>query len=162
MELTKIFVAIAITFAITITLAMKSIVVTEEKQPASNLINGGGSSSSTFQPSSQNEPKPMPSKRVSRFLQDKARNPRAADHCRKDQEVCHVQGGNNTTCCNNKCVDLVTDGHNCGACRNKCKFTQVCCRGECVYISMDKRHCGACNHRCKPGEYCVYGMCNYA
>ncbi|XVF57502.1 hypothetical protein PTKIN_Ptkin06aG0210500 [Pterospermum kingtungense] len=105
----------------------------------------------------------VPTKRVSRFLQQQARNPRAADHCHKDEEVCYLQSnGYNSTCCNNKCVDLATDDHNCGACKNKCKFTQVCCRGECVYTSFDKRHCGACNHRCDPGEYCVYGMCNYA
>ncbi|XVE80425.1 hypothetical protein DITRI_Ditri14bG0138500 [Diplodiscus trichospermus] len=154
MEIIKIIVTIAVTFAITIALAMKSIGFAEEKPASSNLIDA----STTF-PEAQ--PLSMPSKRVSRFLQQ-AKNPRAADHCNKDEEVCYVQGGNNSTCCNNKCVDLVTDNNNCGACKRKCKFTEVCCRGECINISFDKRHCGACNHRCKPGEYCVYGMCNYA
>ncbi|XVF03815.1 hypothetical protein REPUB_Repub05bG0025500 [Reevesia pubescens] len=158
MELTMIIVTIALTFAMTIALSMKSIgVVAEDQMPP--LINPFDSST-TFPNADQ--PLTLPSKRVSRFLQQEARNPRAADHCHKDEEVCYLQGGYNPTCCNNKCVDLATDDKNCGACKRKCKFTQVCCRGECVNISFDKRHCGACNHRCNPGEYCVYGMCNYA
>ncbi|KAK8622932.1 hypothetical protein V6N13_117829 [Hibiscus sabdariffa] len=104
-------------------------------------------------------PKPSDFRRVSRFVQQ---NPRVADHCHKDEEVCYIQDGATSTCCNNKCVFLATDNQNCGACKRKCKFTQVCCRGECVETAFDKRHCGACNHRCNPGEYCVYGMCNYA
>ncbi|KAB2032951.1 hypothetical protein ES319_D05G414300v1 [Gossypium barbadense] len=99
---------------------------------------------------------PLPSTRVSRFLQ--ANNPRAANHCKNNEGIC----GATSTCCNNKCVDLVTDSNNCGACHNKCKYTEVCCRGECVNVSFDKRHCGGCNHRCASNEYCVYGMCNYA
>ncbi|XVE50698.1 hypothetical protein DITRI_Ditri01bG0184200 [Diplodiscus trichospermus] len=150
MELTKIILTIALTIAMTIALAMKNTAAAEEKPPLA-----------TFPKASQ-PLQPMASKRVSRFLQQGTRNPRAADHCHKDEEVCYVQGGQNPTCCNNKCVDLATDNHNCGACKRKCRFTEVCCRGECVYLSFDKRHCGACNHRCNPGEYCVYGMCNYA
>ncbi|KAK4275443.1 hypothetical protein QN277_018525 [Acacia crassicarpa] len=123
----------------------------------------------------------LPSKKVSRFLAAsnngngngyggyRPKNPNAADHCRKDNEVCYyIEEGNynnyykNSTCCNNKCVDLEYDDKNCGACKNKCKFTQTCCRGQCVELAFDKRHCGACNHRCEKGEFCVYGMCNYA
>ncbi|XP_039013716.1 stigma-specific STIG1-like protein 1 [Hibiscus syriacus] len=103
---------------------------------------------------------PLPSTRVSRFLQ--AANPRAVQHCRKNGEVCTVQGSATSTCCGNKCMDLATDDNNCGACNMKCKYREVCCRGECVDIAYDKRNCGACNHRCQPGEFCVYGMCNYA
>ncbi|XP_028760308.1 stigma-specific STIG1-like protein 1 [Neltuma alba] len=110
--------------------------------------------------------KALPSKRVSRFLATNndvtVRNPNAADHCHKDHEVCYLLEGKNSTCCNNKCVDLHYDNKNCGACKNKCKFTQTCCRGQCVELAFDKRHCGACNHRCEKGEFCVYGMCNYA
>lgn len=158
MELIKVIVTIALTFAITIALAMKSISVVEEKPSSVNdLID----SSTTF-PKAADQPLQLPSKRGSRFLKQEAKNPRASDHCNKDEEVCFVQGGYNSTCCNNKCVNLVSDSNNCGACKNKCKFTEVCCRGECVNISFDKRHCGACNDRCKPGEFCVYGMCNYA
>ncbi|XVF70721.1 hypothetical protein PTKIN_Ptkin11bG0185300 [Pterospermum kingtungense] len=155
MEIIKIIVTIALTFAITIALVMKSIGVVEEKPPPANP-------STTFPKADHNQPLQLPSKRVSRFLQQGARNPRAADHCHKDNEVCYVQGGHNSTCCNNKCVNLVTDSNNCGACKNKCKFTAVCCRGKCVNTSFDKRHCGACNHRCEKGQYCVYGMCGYA
>lgn len=106
----------------------------------------------------------LPSKKVSRFLAAnvKPRNPNAADHCHKDHEVCYLVEGKNSTCCNNKCVELAYDDKNCGACKNKCKFTQTCCRGQCVELAYDKRHCGACNNRCAEGEYCVYGMCNYA
>lgn len=104
----------------------------------------------------------LPSKRMNRFLAEDNKNPRAADHCNKDYQVCSYIGGYNTTCCNNKCVDLAYDNKNCGVCKNKCKYTQTCCRGECVNVAYDKRHCGKCNNRCRTGEYCVYSMCNYA
>nr|XP_043618817.1 stigma-specific STIG1-like protein 1 [Erigeron canadensis] len=101
-------------------------------------------------------------KRVSRFLAEN-KNPRAADHCKKDDEICYIlEGGKNLTCCNNKCMDLSEDKHNCGACKNKCKFTSSCCRGECVNLAYDKRHCGVCGNKCMPGGYCIYGLCNYA
>ncbi|XP_074348358.1 uncharacterized protein LOC141687097 [Apium graveolens] len=102
----------------------------------------------------------MPFKRVNRFLAEE-KNPRAADHCNKDNEVCTLQG-TNSTCCNNKCMDLSSDNKNCGACKNKCKYTETCCRGECVDVTYDKRHCGECNNRCSPGGYCIYGLCDYA
>ncbi|KAL4269548.1 hypothetical protein GQ457_HM000280 [Hibiscus cannabinus] len=148
MELTKIIVTIAIMIA----LATETTGADTERNP-------------TLVPSTTGPPllpKPSGFKRVSRFFQQGVGNPRAADHCNKDEEVCYIQDGVASTCCNNKCVFLATDNHNCGACKRKCKFTQVCCRGECVDIAFDKRHCGACNHRCNPDEYCVYGMCNYA
>ncbi|XP_050112537.1 stigma-specific STIG1-like protein 1 [Malus sylvestris] len=109
----------------------------------------------------------LPSKRVSRFLAEKDlvdRNPRAADHCHKDNEVCAYTppGYKNSTCCNNKCIDLSEDKHNCGACKQKCKYTESCCRGGCVDTNYDKRHCGQCNSPCKLGQFCVYGLCNYA
>ncbi|XP_076929322.1 stigma-specific STIG1-like protein 3 [Bidens hawaiensis] len=104
--------------------------------------------------------KPIP-KRVSRFLAEN-QNPRATDHCKKDDEICYVLEGKNSTCCNNKCMDLSEDKHNCGACKNKCKFTNSCCGGECVNLAYDKRHCGSCGNKCMPGGYCIYGLCNYA
>ncbi|KAK9057184.1 hypothetical protein SSX86_024551 [Deinandra increscens subsp. villosa] len=104
--------------------------------------------------------KPFP-KRVSRFLAEN-NNPRAADHCKKDDEICFALEGKNSTCCNNKCMDLSEDKHNCGACKNKCKFTSSCCRGECVNLAYDKRHCGSCGNKCMPAGYCIYGLCNYA
>ena len=103
---------------------------------------------------------PFP-KRVSRFLAEN-KNPRGADHCKKDDEICYILEGKNSTCCNNKCMDLSEDKHNCGACKNKCKFTSSCCRGECVNLAYDKRHCGSCGNKCMPGGYCIYGLCNYA
>ncbi|KAM0063749.1 putative stigma-specific protein Stig1 [Helianthus debilis subsp. tardiflorus] len=103
---------------------------------------------------------PFP-KRVSRFLAEN-KNPRAADHCNKDDEICYILEGKNSTCCNNKCMDLSEDKHNCGRCKKKCKFTNSCCRGECVNLAYDKRHCGSCGNKCMPGGYCIYGLCNYA
>ncbi|GMJ15997.1 hypothetical protein like AT5G55110 [Hibiscus trionum] len=100
---------------------------------------------------------PLPSRRVSRFLQ--ANNPRAAARCQNNGEVCT---GTTSTCCSNSCVDLTTDNNNCGKCGRMCKYREACCGGKCVDIVFDKRHCGACYHRCEPGHYCVYGMCNYA
>ncbi|XP_021906021.1 stigma-specific STIG1-like protein 1 [Carica papaya] len=156
----KIVVTIAITVAVTISVTMMSVGQVDNDQIHQRSSN------------MQNEMKKLSAmadavpKRVSRFLKEtkKPRNPNAADHCHKDPQVCHVQSGGvgNSTCCNNKCLDLSIDKHNCGACKNKCKFMEECCRGQCVNLSFDKRHCGFCNHRCKDGEYCVYGMCNYA
>ncbi|KAK9077561.1 hypothetical protein SSX86_005898 [Deinandra increscens subsp. villosa] len=119
--------------------------------------------STTAPPSPTSVTKPFPARRPSRFLAEKERNPRAADHCHKDDEICYVlEAGKNTTCCNNKCMDLSEDKHNCGACKKKCKFTNACCRGECVNVAYDKRHCGSCGNKCMPGGYCIYGLCNYA
>ncbi|GAA0156861.1 hypothetical protein LIER_14250 [Lithospermum erythrorhizon] len=100
---------------------------------------------------------------MSRFLAEKERNPRVADHCNKDNEICSIiLEGKTSTCCNNKCMDLYNDNKNCGACKKKCKFAESCCRGECVNLSMDKRHCGSCNNRCMTGGFCIYGICDYA
>ncbi|KAL8037159.1 hypothetical protein ABFX02_11G022200 [Erythranthe guttata] len=113
-------------------------------------------------PSQRIKPAASAAKRVGRFLQQNE-NPRAADHCNKDEEICsQISEGRNTTCCNNKCMDLHFDENNCGACKNKCAFTESCCRGKCVNLAFDKRHCGACNKRCMTGGFCIYGMCDYA
>ncbi|OVA09769.1 Stigma-specific protein Stig1 [Macleaya cordata] len=102
-------------------------------------------------------------KRISRFLAQGNRNPRAASHCNKDSSVCYAEGSPGSTCCNNKCVDLYTDNDNCGTCKKKCKFyTEACCNGKCVNLSYDKRHCGRCNNRCMTGGFCLYGICDYA
>ncbi|KAI3786645.1 hypothetical protein L1987_40478 [Smallanthus sonchifolius] len=118
----------------------------------------------TLTPTGDNQeitPPVVSPKRVSRFLAEN-KNPRAADHCKKDKEICYILEGKNSTCCNNKCMDLSEDKHNCGACKNKCKFTKSCCRGECVNLAYDKSHCGSCGNKCMPGGYCIYGLCNYA
>ncbi|KDP39163.1 hypothetical protein JCGZ_00920 [Jatropha curcas] len=145
--------------AISITLTVKTIKLNPDEKPpfSEQKIDNF----STDQLSIHEEKKLLPSKRLSRFLAEE-KNPRAADHCNKDKEICYILGGKNYTCCNNKCFDLSTDNNNCGTCKNKCKHTQACCRGQCVYLSLDKRHCGRCNNRCAKGEYCVFGMCGYA
>nr|GLL17681.1 stigma-specific STIG1-like protein 2 [Ipomoea trifida] len=140
----KLVIAIVITVVISTALTMNSINdnnvdISDQKPPAT-------------------APK---TRRASRFLAEQ-KNPRAADHCKNDDEICYVVEGNNSTCCNNKCMDLGYDKHNCGACKKKCKFTHSCCRGECVNLAYDKRHCGECNNRCMPGGFCIYGLCNYA
>ncbi|KAL3819603.1 hypothetical protein ACJIZ3_005508 [Penstemon smallii] len=116
------------------------------------------------EPDSQTSVKTVAGKRVSRFLQQKTRNPNAADHCNKDNEVCNyiTFEGRNTTCCNNKCLDLKYDNKNCGACKKKCAVSEECCRGECVNLAYDKRHCGYCNNRRKNDGICIYGTCDYA
>ncbi|GKV39595.1 hypothetical protein SLEP1_g47346 [Rubroshorea leprosula] len=151
-----IFFTIAITMAITIaTLSMNNRIgqVKKNTLPSSPTEDLHGV---------MHDIKPMPSKRLSRFLVQDSKTSRGAHHCHKDNEICYVNQGKNSTCCNNKCMDLSEDKHNCGACNKKCKFTEECCRGECVNIAFDKRHCGRCNHQCHYGEYCVYGLCNYA
>jgi hypothetical protein len=158
MQLVKITFVIAITTAFSIALTMKSVVEVEEKQPYEHSIDTSTTLSQGL--IMHDEKKLMPSKRLSRFLTEE-KNPRAADHCYKDNEICHIQQGKNHKCCSNKCMDLNTDKHNCGSCKRKCKYTEDCCRGECVLLSLDKRHCGKCNNRCQDGEFCVYGMCNY-
>ncbi|PWA45966.1 stigma-specific Stig1 family protein [Artemisia annua] len=142
-KMIKVLFMIAITMAIAITLT-----VTLSSESKETTLNG---------PQVVNA---YP-KRVSRFLAE-TKNPRAADHCNKDNEICYYLEGKNSTCCNNKCMDLSEDKHNCGACKNKCKFTSSCCRGECVNLAYDKRHCGSCGNKCMPGGYCIYGLCNYA
>ncbi|GLT57506.1 hypothetical protein SLA2020_304740 [Shorea laevis] len=159
MGLKKIVFTIAVTMAITITLGMNHIGQLVEKKLPSDA-----SSSSTVDLGDMQEIKPMPSKRLGRFLTEDHKNPRAGEyhHCYKDNQVCYASKGYNSTCCNNKCMDLSEDKHNCGACKKRCKFTEECCQGRCVNIAFDKRHCGRCNNQCPLGEYCVYGMCNYA
>ncbi|KAJ4981363.1 hypothetical protein NE237_032200 [Protea cynaroides] len=103
----------------------------------------------------------IPLKRVSRFLAEQ-KNPRAADHCNKDNDVCYDEEGQQSTCCNNKCVNLTSDSRYCGACKNKCHYTHTCCNGECVDLSFDKRHCGICFNKCITRDFCLYGMCDYA
>ncbi|XP_031120712.1 stigma-specific STIG1-like protein 3 [Ipomoea triloba] len=142
----KVVIAIAITVVISTALTMNSINddnvdISEQKPPTTATATAA--------------------RRASRFLAEQ-KNPRAADHCKNDDEICYVVEGNNSTCCNNKCMDLGYDRHNCGACKKKCKFTHSCCRGECVNLAYDKRHCGECNNRCMPGGFCIYGLCNYA
>lgn len=107
--------------------------------------------------------KMLPSRSLSRFLaEDYEKNPRAASHCNKNKKMCETKYGKGWECCNNKCVNLMNDKHNCGECKKKCKYTGECCRGQCVEVAYDKRHCGRCDNPCQRGKFCVYGMCEYA
>ncbi|XP_062080531.1 stigma-specific STIG1-like protein 3 [Humulus lupulus] len=138
----------------------------EEKPPFSHGHGGIGWSQKGDQLDNENDDhvvEVLPSKRVSRFLAaNTEKNPRAADHCNEDNEVCKTGSGNSTTCCSKKCMDLLYDDDNCGACKKKCMYTQSCCRGQCVDLAFDKRHCATCNNRCEDGKYCIYGLCDYA
>ncbi|KAI3708585.1 hypothetical protein L2E82_37858 [Cichorium intybus] len=136
-----------VTITITITIAITTLTI---------------SSTATTTTPSRLSIRTFPTRPRSRFLAEKEANPRAADHCKKDDEICYILEGKNSTCCNNKCMDLSEDKHNCGACKNKCKFTRSCCDGECVNLAYDKRNCGSCGTKCMPGGYCIYGLCNYA
>uniref|UniRef100_A0A3Q7GN53 Stigma-specific Stig1 family protein n=2 Tax=Solanum lycopersicum TaxID=4081 RepID=A0A3Q7GN53_SOLLC len=154
MKVMKILISLAVTMALAIT------IITTITTTTTPEITGSKKAPIPTLP-------PLKKKLVaSRFLaeQVKPKNPRAADHCHKDNEICTALeiGGKNTTCCNNKCINLSYDDHNCGACKKKCPFTETCCRGECVNLSFDKRHCGYCNNRCMTGGYCFYGICDYA
>ncbi|KAM4092368.1 hypothetical protein ACB094_06G034200 [Castanea mollissima] len=159
MELVKVIIIIAITMALSITVTIKSIGEVEGKPPFPHTESTSYIYHKEELPFKEKKLQ-LPSKRLSRFLAEK--NPNAADHCHKDKEICFTVGGKNSTCCNNKCIDLSIDKNNCGACKKKCKYTETCCRGECVDVTYDKRHCGKCNNRCKKGEFCVYALCNYA
>ncbi|KAI5409256.1 hypothetical protein KIW84_054892, partial [Lathyrus oleraceus] len=152
----KAIIIIAMTMALSLTITMKTITQNESNPASTNQDLSSQDISPIFL---HEKNKFLPSKRVSRLL---AQNPNAPIHCHKDDEICDLFGAKNATCCNNKCMDLQQDKHNCGACKKHCKFTKKCCRGQCVDTNFDKRHCGGCNNRCKTGNLCVYGMCNYA
>ncbi|KAI3851245.1 hypothetical protein MKX03_002233 [Papaver bracteatum] len=167
------FLTFAIIMAITLTLTIVTVNLGGEKQLVRDRQGeGAGVSSETSSLSSgveENETlsstNTLKAKRISRFLKEemKPRNPRAASHCNKNDYVCLAEGSPGSTCCNNKCVDLVSDPDNCGACKSKCKFyTETCCYGKCVNLSYDKRHCGRCNNKCMTGGFCLYGNCDYA
>ncbi|XP_027344201.1 stigma-specific STIG1-like protein 1 [Abrus precatorius] len=158
----KVIFIIAITMALSITLTMKSITQEETKPTFVHHDLPSHEQQPLILPLSHHQKNVLlPPKRVNRFLAQ-IKNPNAADHCHKDNEICSLIGVKNSTCCNNKCIDVGYDKHNCGACKKKCKFTEICCRGQCVDINFDKRHCGACNHRCERSQYCIYGFCDYA
>ncbi|KAL0843796.1 hypothetical protein Bca101_017042 [Brassica carinata] len=156
----KLLVTIALTFAITIAIITTTTINTNTKTETFALKD----------PSKDLTPPREIKIRPSRFLaqkSDEGQGPRARKRntdCNKEPKICSRTGAANATmaCCNNKCIDLLTDTKNCGACQKKCWFGQTCCGGECADMDFSKRHCGKCNNRCKPGVFCVLGMCNYA
>lgn len=82
--------------------------------------------------------------------------------CDKYPKICHVKGSAGSDCCNNKCVNLSTDGFNCGRCGKKCSYGKICCEGKCVNPRSNEKHCGKCGNKCNTGSSCIYGMCSYA
>ncbi|KAF8414125.1 hypothetical protein HHK36_002124 [Tetracentron sinense] len=86
---------------------------------------------------------------VSHILVQK--KPRHRLTCKKFPRICRAKGSPGPNCCKKKCVNVLTDHHNCGMCGKKCKYMEICCRGKCVNPSFNKRHCGGCNNRCNQG-----------
>ncbi|KAL5548442.1 hypothetical protein UlMin_003673 [Ulmus minor] len=82
--------------------------------------------------------------------------------CNKFPVICSAKGSPGPHCCKKKCVNVLTDRHNCGLCGKKCKYNEICCKGKCVNPSFNRRHCGGCNVRCQVGGFCAFGLCNYA
>ncbi|PSR95592.1 Stigma-specific STIG1-like protein [Actinidia chinensis var. chinensis] len=154
MKVVTIIFMVAITMAISITLLMENIGHEEEKSHL-NHIDPPKDLTVLL------EKKPMPTKKVSRFLAEQKKNSRSSNHCHKDHDVCDLEEGYNSTCCNNKCVDLHTDQNNCGVCKKICERTESCCTGKCVKLAYSESHCGACNNPCASGRRCIYGMCEY-
>jgi hypothetical protein len=82
--------------------------------------------------------------------------------------------------CNGRCVDTMTDRHNCGRCGIDCPSGSVCCggicclsgeaccNGRCTDTMMDLGHCGSCVNSCitkcncgsdNCGIRCCSGVC---
>ncbi|XP_061345563.1 stigma-specific STIG1-like protein 1 [Gastrolobium bilobum] len=97
---------------------------------------------------------------TSRFLSQK--HDRLVLTCDKYPKICHIKGSAGSDCCNNKCVNLSTDGFNCGRCGKKCSYGKICCEGKCVNPRTNEKHCGKCGNKCNTGSSCIYGMCSYA
>ncbi|QHO18938.1 hypothetical protein HN51_061637 [Arachis hypogaea] len=83
--------------------------------------------------------------------------------CRMRPWVCNNNGEfpPRSTCCGNRCVNVVSDRNNCGACGIRCAFNRQCCFGLCRDINWSILNCGKCGHRCPYGVLCVFGMCGY-
>ncbi|MBK06267.1 MAG: hypothetical protein CL920_28230 [Deltaproteobacteria bacterium] len=91
--------------------------------------------------------------------------------CQSDLSYCFFQSSR----CNGRCVDVLTDVKNCGGCGLACEpgetcFDGVCgptlcaagkirCADGCVDITSDRVHCGACGNICDTGFTCQQGVC---
>ncbi|KAL7217912.1 hypothetical protein ACSBR2_011192 [Camellia fascicularis] len=145
--ITILLIIIAITMALSsLTLITKNTENKEEKLPLKRM-------------DTPENKKPMRSKNVSRFLVQQEKNPREANNCTSHHETCFL--ANNSTCCNNKCVDTKTDHQNCGKCKKICEVTETCCGGKCVKLAYDKKNCGRCDNMCDGGLLCIFGLCDY-
>ncbi|MFO0609879.1 MAG: hypothetical protein U0324_42365, partial [Polyangiales bacterium] len=91
--------------------------------------------------------------------------------------------GLGSSCCNDRCVDTLSDPANCGGCgvvcapgttcgMGRCVATpecgggrpclvpgQVCCGDVCRDVVSDPTNCGACGVSCGPDQRCVMGRC---
>lgn len=87
-----------------------------------------------------------------------------AQTCSKYPYMCSAKnsGAAGPNCCDNKCVNVLTNSNYCGSCNVKCQFASGCCNGKCANLAYDAQNCGTCGNKCKQGVRCVYGMCNYA
>ncbi|KAJ1407895.1 Stigma-specific protein Stig1 [Sesbania bispinosa] len=85
---------------------------------------------------------------------------RGITSCQINPRLCYLKGS--PDCCNNKCVNLLTDAFNCGRCGKKCNYKKICCMGKCVNPMTNEKHCGKCGNKCNNGTSCLYGMCSYA
>lgn len=103
--------------------------------------------------------------RIGRFLvEDGSEEGSKAQTCSKNPYVCSAKnsGAAGPNCCDNKCVNILTNSNYCGNCNVKCQFASGCCNGNCTNLAYDAQNCGTCGNKCKQGVRCVYGMCNYA
>ncbi|OIW18433.1 hypothetical protein TanjilG_13185 [Lupinus angustifolius] len=97
-----------------------------------------------------------------RFVSQKYGRIMVTSSCDKYPKICHIKGSVGSDCCNNKCVNLRTDGINCGKCGKKCSYGKICCEGKCVNPRTNHKHCGKCGNKCNTASSCIYGMCSYA
>ncbi|KAF7112236.1 hypothetical protein RHSIM_RhsimUnG0248700 [Rhododendron simsii] len=169
MKVLTLILMVAITMALSITVAIKSTADKEEKLYFDPIESTTPTTLSPDEPFPLQENARMPSKRVSRFLVQQNTAPLRTylnNVCQKNQLTCvsvntagHTK---NSTCCNMRCVHLQSDRKNCGSCGKLCPFPKVCCGGVCVNIVNDVNHCGQCRNECPHGVACKYSMCDYA
>jgi hypothetical protein len=92
--------------------------------------------------------------------------------------------GVGSSCCNDRCVDTLSDPAHCGGCGTACAAgsacamgrcvglpecglgrlcpdpaAQVCCAGSCRELRSDPTNCGACGVTCGPDQRCVMARC---
>ncbi|KAG6793556.1 hypothetical protein POTOM_002770 [Populus tomentosa] len=89
MQLVRIIFIIAMTVALSTTLTVKRIGEDGEKPPKDDRRIDTSTRLSEGVTIMHDGKELLPSKRLSRFLAEE-KNPRAADHCNKDNEICHI------------------------------------------------------------------------
>ena len=79
---------------------------------------------------------------------------------------CEPRCGGGTLCCDDRCVNVVSDRNNCGACGKQCGVTELCRNAQCVPcdnpfalctvagdvqcvdVRTDRNNCGSCGNIC--------------